>query len=119
MMATSIVLVVMLPIMPAIAIWLEAKLGYEGAIKPVEDIVDASKSDPLQFLALIPQLPLSIASLMAAVILSLVVFPFAYFLVVSMVARSLASLLGSNSVGPSASSFILAPAWEIGGSVRK
>lgn len=119
LMATSIVLVVMLPVMPAIAIWFEGKLGYEGAIKPVEDIINKSKSNPLQFLKLIPQLPLSIASLMAAVIISLVAFPFAYFLVVSIVARSLASLLGSNSVGPSASSFILTPAWEMGGSLRK
>jgi hypothetical protein len=119
LMATSIVFAVMLPVMPAIAIWLEGKLGYEGAIKPVEDIIDKSKSNPVEFLKLIPQFPVSIASLMAAVMLSLVAFPFAYFLIVSRVARSLASLLGSNSVGPSASSFILTPAWEMGGSVRK
>jgi hypothetical protein len=119
MMATSIVLAVMLPIMPSMAIWFEGKLGYEGAVKPVNDIIEKSKSDPLEFLSLIPQLPLSVASLMAAVILALVVFPFAYFLVVSMVARNLAALLGSNSIGPPASSFILTPAWEIGGGVKK
>lgn len=119
MMASSIVLVVMLPIMPSIAIWFEAMLGYEGAIRPVEEIIEKSKANPMDFLKLIPQLPLSLASLMAAVVLALVAFPFGYLLILSMVARSLASLLGGNSVGPSLSSFVLTPAWEVGGSLKK
>ncbi len=115
MMATSLTLIIMLPFMPSLAIWLEGNLGYESALQPIEDIIAKSKSNPFMLLALIPQLPVSLASLMVSVVLSLVIFPFAYFFVVSMVARSLASLLGSNASGPSISSFVLTPAWEIGG----
>jgi hypothetical protein len=119
MMATSITLMVMLPFMAPLALWLEGNLGYSTAIQPVQNIIEQSKANPLALLNLVPQLPLSIASLMAAVVLSLVVFPFAYFFIVSMVARSLASMLGSNSSGPSISSFVLTPAWEMGGRLSK
>ncbi|GEM_PF-2920568 len=119
MMATSIVLIIMLPFMPSLAIWLEGNLGYHSAIQPIEDIIAKSKGNPLKLLKLIPQLPVSVASLMVSVVLSLVIFPFAYFFIVSMVARSLASLLGSNAAGPSVSSFVLTPAWELGGKFTK
>ncbi|MEW6603468.1 MAG: hypothetical protein AB1351_02130, partial [Thermoproteota archaeon] len=119
MMASSIVLVVMMPFMPSLAIWLEGHLGYQTAIKPVENIIEKSKSNPLELLKLVPQLPLSLASLMVSVVLALVVFPFAYFFLMSMAARSIASLLGSNSGGPSLSSFVITPAWEAGGRLTK
>lgn len=119
MMASSIVLMVMLPFMPSLAIWLEGNLGYATAIKPVEDIVAKAKSNPLALVELIPQLPLSIAGLMVSVVISLVLFPFAYFFIISLVIRSLASILGSNSGGPNVSSFVLTPAWEMGGRLTK
>ncbi|MEP0825918.1 MAG: hypothetical protein HRF40_10565 [Nitrososphaera sp.] len=119
LMATSIVLMVMLPLMPSLAIWLEGQLGYQTAIKPVEDILQKSKTKPENLLKLIPQLPLSVAGLMVSVVVALVIFPFAYFFIISMVVRSLASMLGSNASGPSVSSFVLTPAWETGGRLTK
>lgn len=119
LMATSIVLMVMLPFMPSLAIWLESQLGYQTAIKPIEDIMQRSKTKPENLIKLIPQLPLSLAGLMVSVIVALVVFPFAWFFIISMVARSLASMLGSSSSGPSVSSFVITPAWEMGGRLGK
>ncbi len=119
LMATSIVLMVTLPLMPSLAIWLEGQLGYQTAIKPVEDIIQKSKTKPENLLKLIPQLPLSVADLMVSVVVALVIFPFAYFFIISMVVRSLASILGSNASVPSVSSFVLTPAWETGGRLTK
>jgi hypothetical protein len=119
LMATSIVLMVMLPLMPAIAIWLEGQLGYQTAIRPVENIMQQAKTKPENLIKLVPQLPLSIAGLMVSVVVSLVIFPFAYFFIISMVVRSLSAMLGSNASGPSVSSFVLTPAWETGGRLTK
>jgi hypothetical protein len=119
MMASSIVLMVMLPFMPSMAIWLEGNLGYSTAIKPVEDIIAKSKKNPLELLKLIPQLPISVAGLMVSVVVALVIFPVAYFLIVSMVVRSLAAMLGGNASSPSIQSFVLTPAWDIGGRLSK
>ena len=117
MMASSIVLMVMLPFMPSLALWLETNLGYELAVKPIQDL--ASTKDPKALAKLIPQLPLSLASLMVSVMLALVIFPFAYFFIISLVIRNLATMLGSNSSGPSVSSFVLTPAWKTGGRLAK
>lgn len=119
LMATSITLIIMLPFMPSLALFLEANLGYQTALQPLEDIIARSRSDPLALLNLIHQLPVSVGNLMVSVVLSLVIFPFAYFFIISMVARSLASLLGSNAAGPSVSSFVLTPAWEVGGRLTR
>lgn len=119
LMATSIVLMVMLPLMPALAVWLEGQLGYQTAIKPVENIMQQAKTKPENLIKLVPQLPLSIAGLMVSVVVALVIFPFAFFFIISMVVRSLASMLGSNASGPSVSSFVLTPAWETGGRLTK
>jgi len=119
LMASSIVLIVMLPFMPSLAIWLEGQLGYQLALKPLEEIVSKSKSNPALLLTLLPQLPLSIAGLMAAVVMALVAFPFAYFFIMSLVIRNVAALIGGSSTGPQVTSFILAPAWETGGRLTK
>lgn len=119
LMASSIVLIIMLPFMPSLALWLEGNLGYDLALKPIEDIIAKSKTNPLSLLKLIPQLPVSLASLMVSMMLALVVFPFAYFFIISLVIRNLATMLGSNSTGLSVSSFILTPAWETGGRLTK
>jgi hypothetical protein len=119
MMAASITLMVMLPFMAPLALWLEGHLGYTAAIRPIENIIEQSRSNPLALLRRVPQLPISLAALMVSVIMALVIFPFAYFFIISMVARSLASLLGSNAAGPSISSFVLTPAWETGSRLSK
>jgi hypothetical protein len=119
LMASSITAMIMLPLMPSMAIWLESYLGYETAIKPVQDTIEKAKSNPLESLKLLAQLPLAVAGLMVSVVVALVLFPFAYLLIVSMVTKNLSALLGSNSVGPPMSSLILVPAWEMGSSVRK
>lgn len=119
MMATSITLSVMLPLAASLAIYLESNLGYETAIKPIEDIISKSKGNPQTVLSLIPQLPMSLAGLMVSVVVALVIFPFAYLFIISLVARNLASLLGAGSSGPSVTSFILTPAWEVGGGLTK
>ena len=119
LMASSITAMIMLPLMPSMAIWLESYLGYETAIKPVQDTIEKAKGNPVESLKLLAQLPLSLAGLMVSVVVALVLFPFAYLLIVSMVTKNLSALLGSNSVGPTMSSLILVPAWEMGRSIGK
>lgn len=119
LMASSMTAMIMLPMMPSMAIWLESYLGYDTALKPVEEIIEKTKTNPLEFLNLLAQLPLSVAGLMVSVVVALVLFPFAYLLIISIVTKSLSGLLGGSSVGPSMSSLVLVPAWEMGTSLKK
>src|SRR5207244_1036496 len=88
LMASSVTAMIMLPLMPSMAIWLESYLGYETAIKPVQDTIEKAKGNPVESLKLLGQLPLSLAGLMVSVVLALVLFPFAYLLIVSMVTKN-------------------------------
>lgn len=114
-MAASLVAVIAIPIMPSVAVWLQGSLGSTTALSPIDDTISKIRNNPnpLLVVRLITQIPEMIGNLMVSVVVSLVLFPFAYLLIVSMVSRSVARLLGGSS-GTSVSSFVLAPAWDMG-----
>lgn len=114
-MAASIVAVIAIPIMPSVAIWLQGSLGSETALSPIDNTISKIKKNPnpLLVVRLITQIPEMIGNLMVSVVVSLILFPFAYLLVVSMISQSVARLLGGSS-STSVSSFVLAPAWDTG-----
>lgn len=118
-MAGAIVTMIAIPIMPSVAIWIQGSIGYEAGISPIEDTISKIKknSNPLLIARLLTQIPELIANLMVAVVISTVLFPFAYLLIVSMITRSVAGLLGGSS-GISVSSFVLAPAWDVGSKLK-
>lgn len=119
LMAGALVAVITIPIMPSAAVWLQGSIGYDTGVSPIEDTISKIKknSNPLLITRLLTQIPEMIANLMVAVVISTILFPFAYLLVVSMITRSVARLLGGSS-GTSVSSFVLAPAWDIGGKLK-
>jgi hypothetical protein len=118
-MAGAMVAVIAIPIMPSVAVWLQGSIGYETGISPIEDTISKIKknSNPLLIARLVTQIPELLANLMVAVVVSTILFPFAYLLIISMITRSVARLLGGSS-GTSVSSFVLAPAWDIGGKMK-
>ena len=115
LMAASIVAVIMVPIMPSVAVWLQGSIGYNTALAPIDNTVSKIKNNPnpLLVVRLITQIPEMIGNLMVSVVVSLILFPFAYMFVISMISQSVARLLGGSS-GTSVSSFVLAPAWDTG-----
>lgn len=118
-MAGALVAVIAIPIMPSVAVWLQGSIGYDTGIGPIDDTISKIKknSNPLLITRLLTQIPEMIANLMVSVVISTILFPFAYLLIISMITRSVAMLLGGSS-GTSVSSFVLAPAWDIGGKLK-
>lgn len=108
LMSTSIVLAIGLPPMPSIALWLEGYLGYQGFLKPFQEIITQVQSNPLLIAQLLASIPSAVGSLMAAIVIALIVFPVIYLFFLTVIARSLAKLLGGSSGGPTLTRFILA-----------
>jgi len=118
-MSSSIVMAIGLPPMPSMAIWLEGYIGYQAFAIELQNILGQMQRNPLAAVELIGLLPLALGNLMAAIIIALIVFPIAYLFILSVIARSLANVLGGASAGPAPSIFVLAPAREITASVKE
>jgi len=110
LMSGSIVLAIGLPVMPSLAIWLEGYIGYEGFLVQFQGIMSQIERNPLAIVELIGLLPSAIGNLMAAIIVSLIIFPVAYTFMLSVISRSLARLIGGSATGPTLTSFVLNPA---------
>jgi len=113
LMASSIVLAIGFPLMPFMAIWLEGNFAYENSLRPLQDLLSQVRRNPLAIVELIATLPSILGNLLVAVIISLVIFPFAYIFVLSVLTKSLSNVLGGATSGPSLSSFTIAPAREL------
>jgi hypothetical protein len=113
LMASSIVMAIGLPLMPSMAIWLEGNLAYENSLRPLQDLLSQAQQNPLAIVNLISTLPTILGNLLVAVIIALVIFPFAYIFILSILTRSLSNVLGGAASGPSLSSFTIAPAREL------
>lgn len=117
LMAFSITLAIGLPLMPSMAIWLEGNFGYENSLRPLQDLLSQVQQNPLAIVKLIATLPSILGNLLVAMVIALVIFPFAYIFILSVLARSLSNVLGGAASGPTLSSFTIAPAREIGSSL--
>jgi hypothetical protein len=117
-MAASIVAAIAIPIMPSVAIWLQGNIGSQS-LSDIDSTISQirNNANPILVIRLVTQIPEMIGNLMVSVVVSLILFPFAYLLILSMVTRSVARLLGGSS-GTSVSSFVLTPAWDLGSKVR-
>ncbi|MBI2938351.1 MAG: hypothetical protein HYY22_09100 [Thaumarchaeota archaeon] len=98
LMSISIVSAISLPLLPSIALWLEAQIGYQNSLTQLESFVADILKDPLNVATALnvaaPALLLSIiGNLLAAVIIGLMVFPVSFLFMMSLVARSVASLI--------------------------
>lgn len=98
LMATSVVLVLMLPLLPVFAIWFEGMFGYQSAIQPLNDLIAQIQRNPLKAIFLIPQLPATLGALLVSVVVGLVIFPIVYFVMMSLVARAIGRLIGASSL---------------------
>lgn len=116
LMAAAIVISVALPILPSLAITFEGLVGYEGAFRNLIDLASQINKNPLAIPMIMASLPQTMAVLIAAVVLSLIVFPIAYLFAVSLLVQSAARLLG-GSAPLSTSSFFLGPSKQMAGSV--
>lgn len=118
LMSSSIVLAVGLPLAPSIAVWLEASMGYDGVVNPFQNLTSQILANPANAAQLISSLPMLVGNLFASVVVALVIFPFAYLFVLSLIIRDVSKLLGSASSSP-AFNYILSPAYQTGSQVRR
>jgi hypothetical protein len=119
LMASSLVLSVGIPVMPSLAVWLEGYVGYETSMGPLQSLLSQIRSNPLLIGSFLATLPQALAGLLAAVIISLVIFPFAYLFILSLFVRSLANVIGGASSGPLLSDRISLSSRELGFTVVK
>ena len=115
LMASSIVVAVALPILPNLALQFQGFIGYEGSFRGLEDLASQIQTNPLAIPTIIASLPQTMATLMAAVIISLIVFPVAYLFALSLVVRSAVNLIGGGSSLVPTSSFFLGPSKQLAG----
>lgn len=113
LMASSIILAIGLPLTPCVAVWLEGWFSYENSLRPLQDIVSQVQQNPLAIAQLIASVPSILGNLLVSVIVALVIFPFAYIFILSVLVRSLSNILGGSASGPTLSSFTIAPAREL------
>ena len=104
-MGGSIVSAVSLPVLPSLALKLEANLGYELALKQFQDAINSALTNPLAIVSLPAAVPALISGIMQAIVIALIIFPISYMFAVSVIAKSLSSALGGSSGGK----FILIP----------
>jgi len=109
LMSSSIVLAIGLPPMPHFAIWLESYIGFQGSVKPFQDILAQIQTNPLLIVQLIATIPSALGNLMASVVIALIIFPLVYLFMLTAIARGLAKLIGGSSGGPMLTRFILTP----------
>ncbi len=112
LMSSSIVIAVALPILPSLALDLQAFIGYEGSLRGLVDLASQIQTNPLAIPTIIASLPQTVATLMAAVIISLILFPIAYLFALSLLVRSVVNLIGGSSLMPTAS-FFLGPSKQL------
>jgi len=112
LMASSIIIAVALPILPSLALLFQGFIGYEGSFRGLADLASQITTNPLAIPTIIASLPQALATLMAAVIISLIVFPIAYLFALSLLIRSATNLIGGSSLMPT-SSFFLGPSKQI------
>lgn len=113
LMALAIVLAIGLPPMPSIALWIEGYIGYQTFLGQLQAALNQVQTNPLAIFQL-SSMPSLIGNIGASVAIALILFPLAYLFMLSIIARSLAHLLGGSATGVTVSKFILTPAREIG-----
>ena len=111
-MASSIVVAVALPILPSLALEFEGFIGYEGSFRGLLDLSSQITTNPFAIPTIIASLPQTVATLMAAVIISLILFPIAYLFALSLLVRSVVNLIGGSSLMPTGS-FFLGPSKQL------
>jgi len=111
LMTSSIVIAVALPILPSLALAFQGLIGYEGAFRNLADLASQITTKPLAVPTIIASLPQVLGTMIAALVISLIVFPVAYLFALSLLARSAASLIGGSS--PMSTSFFLGPSRQI------
>lgn len=97
LMGGSITAATSIPLLPSLAIQLEAYLGYELALKQFQDAVNSVISNPLAVGQLLASIPTLIAGILQAVVIALIMFPISYLFAVSVIAKSLSNALGGSS----------------------
>jgi hypothetical protein len=117
LIASSTVLAIALPIMPSLAISLQSLLGYKLLIEPLQDAV--STFNPLAIINLLSILSTTISRILAAIIISLIIFPPVYFFILSALIRGVANAIGGAASGPTVQSFTIIPAWELAGGLTR
>ncbi|MGB9622291.1 MAG: hypothetical protein ACPL07_00460, partial [Candidatus Bathyarchaeia archaeon] len=98
LIACSTVLTIALPIMPSLALSLQSFLGYELLVKPVQDAV--LTFDPLMVIDLLLILSTAVPRILAAMVISLIIFPPVYLFMVSALVRGVANSIGGAASGP-------------------
>jgi len=109
LMATSLVLAIGMPLTPFLALQLQGPTDFETFLKEFENIAEQIIEEPSRIVELISSIPEATGRMMSAVFISLIFFPVIYLFLLSLIIRSVASLIGGSARGLTITRFILGP----------
>lgn len=119
LLSSSIVLTIAIPLMPSLAMSLQNLLGYKLLIQPLQDGLSSLQANPFEIFNMAFTLATAIPRIIAAVVISLTIFPPIFLFMLSTLIRGLANAIGGAASGPMIQSFTIAPAWELGGALAR
>lgn len=117
LLSSSIVLTIAIPLMPSLAVSLQSLLGYKLLIQPLQDSLSSLQANPFKIFDVVFILSTVMPRIIAAMVISLIIFPPVFLFMVSAIIRGLASTIGGAASGSIVQSFIIVPARELGGAL--
>lgn len=115
LLSSSTVLTIAIPLMPCLAMGLQSFLGYRLLIQPLQDSLSSLQTNPFEIFNIVSILSTAIPRIIAAIVISLILFPPIFLFMVSAIIRGVANAIGGAASGPMVQSFTIIPAWELGG----
>lgn len=117
LLSSSIVLTIAIPLMPSLAMSLQSLLGYKLLLQPLQDALSSLQANPFEIFNIVFILSTATPRIIAAMVISLVIFPPVFLFMVSAIIKGLANAIGGAASGPMIQSFTIVPAWELGGTL--
>ncbi|MEM3489538.1 MAG: hypothetical protein QXO75_07805 [Nitrososphaerota archaeon] len=118
LLSSSIVLTIAIPLMPSLAISIQNLLGYKLLIQPLQDALSSLQANPFEIFDILFILTTATPRIVAAMAISLIIFPPVFLFMVSALIKGVANAIGGAASGPMIQSFTIVPAWELGGALK-
>lgn len=119
MMSGAVSFAILLPLAPAFAMQIQANLFSDAAqeVKSIQDEILSDPSKAFDVLSIGSRITNAGAYVAGSVVLSLIIFPIAWLVMIGIISKSIAELLGGSSVFD-VSSFVIGPSKQVGANFK-